>query len=184
MILTTLKPLKERFLGKIKIIYPHTDSSHAYIFFIRYQSFCKKKKKLHLFLMAEISFFKTKALVYCCVCWTLSVRSLLEHLGALKSTRGLQWRAGWTDTEQNDVERQRRLPVRALANRWSRFGHWALIKSTNWPLHPLPRIPLSLPPSVSSSIHSKSRSSLQSRWPADGGLRHGRPAAHGNQTTW
>ncbi|XP_035028408.1 homeobox protein Meis1b isoform X3 [Hippoglossus stenolepis] len=31
---------------------------------------------------------------------------------------------------------------------------------------------------------SKSRSSLQSRWPADGGLRHGRPAAHGNQTTW
>lgn len=147
--------------------------------FYWYQSFWGEKS-CHLFLMAEIALWSKSPCVLC-----VELRSLLEHLGALKSTMGLR--------VESRLDRQRSrmtlkdnggLPVRAPANRWSRFGHWALIKSTNWPLHPLPHIPLSLPPSVSSSIHSKSRSSLQSRWPADGGLRHGRPAAHGNQTTW
>lgn len=42
--------------------------------------------------MVEITFFKTKALLLC-MCLISPSPILLEHLGALKSTRGLQWRA-------------------------------------------------------------------------------------------
>lgn len=63
------------------------------------------------------SHFKTKVLVCVLNAPQCALNSLspipIRALDALKSTRGLQCR----DTEHNDVERQRRLPVRAPANR-------------------------------------------------------------------
>lgn len=66
--------------------------------------------------MVKITHFLNKSLAIVCV-FDLSQSDPIRAFRSIKVYQGLTVESRWRDTEQKDVERQQRLPVRALANR-------------------------------------------------------------------